>query len=133
MNENDRSQASLPRWMRSAVLTLSAIAIILASVFVLSISVIIPINLFVPGVGEVDAPEAVFILELVFLVLCSTGITGLFLRWVRKQTGTVRQHLQVLTILVVLIAVEIGIFTFFGMITHGACTNRTTSQSKLAR
>ena len=104
--------------MRPAVLTLSAVAIALGCIPLLLVCVIIPINRFVPGVGEIDTPDAVPILELGFLILASAGLAGLFLRWLRKQTGTARQHRQVLGVLVALIALEISIFTGFGVIVH---------------
>ena len=117
MNELEETQMTFPRGMRPAVLTLSAIAIMLACIFLLTVAVLIPVNHFVPGVDEIAALDTVFLLELTFLVLGSAGITGLFLRWARKQTGTVRQHFQVLLVSVALITLEIGIFTFLGMIT----------------
>ena len=131
MNELEENRVTLPRGIHSAVLTLSAIAIMLACIILLTVAVIIPVNQFVPGVGEIDAPDAVVILELAFILLVAAGITGLFLRWVRKQTGSARQRLQVLGVLVLLIALEFGIFTFFGMIIHGACKDRTTRGSRV--
>ena len=131
MNELEQNRVPLPRGMRPAVLALWVIAIMLACIILLTAAVVIPVNQFVPGVGEIDTSDAVVILELMFILLGSVGITGLSLRWLRKQIGSARQHLKVMGVLVVLIALELGIFTFWGMTIHGACRDRTTSGSRV--
>jgi len=132
VKEYELALAGVLRWMHPAVLVLSTVGIMFACIFLLTLFVIIPVNRFVPGVGAIDAPDAVVFLELVFLFLASTGITGLFLRWIGRQTGTIRQHVQVLAVLLALITLEIGLFTCFGVFVHDAIKDLTIDTPALS-
>jgi len=103
-----------------------------ACIIFLTALIIVPVNRFIPAVGAIDAPDFVLFLELGFLLLASAGVTGLFLRWIGRQTGTLRQYVLLLFVLLALIALEVGIFTFVGAFMHAAIKDHTSSTSALS-